>query len=338
MTKDYYNILGVDKNVDEKTLKKTYRKLSKKYHPDMNKDNPEAEEKFKEIAEAYDVLSNPTKKENYDKFGSADGSQFGRGNPYGDSFDMNDIFESFFGGRKPNRPQPRKGADIRVNIKLKLEEVFSGVHKKIKYKRNEVCNPCGGEGGTTQQCVTCRGLGNVNIIQNTPFGRVQNTTRCGQCRGSGKQIIKACKDCGGNGVNIKEELLEFDIPRGIMEGEKLVIHTKGNSIQNGVNGDLVINISELPHEVFRRQNMDLYQRLNLKFKELVLGGPIEVDTIDGRIRVNIKSGTEIGHILRVPQKGLDRGGSRGDMMLEIWLEVPTKLTEEEKEKINHLNI
>ena len=335
MVKDYYNVLGVDKNVDDKSLKKAYRKLSKQYHPDVNKDNPEAEEKFKEIAEAYDVLSDPQKKQNYDTFGTPDGQQR---NPFGSGgFDVNDIFEQFFGrDNQRQRNRVKRGSDIRVNIKLSLEDVFTGVHKKIKYRRNTSCVECNGNGGESKICSACRGMGHVNSIQNTPFGRIQSTVPCGSCGGEGKIIVTPCKSCGGKGIKLKEEFLEFDIPAGIMGGEQLVIKQKGNAIKGGINGELIINVIELPHETFVRKNLDLHQRLTLSYKELVLGVNKEINTIDGKIRMKVKEGTEVGHILRVPQKGLVRQGNRGDLMLEIWLDIPKKLTEEEKNKINSL--
>lgn len=339
MTKDYYNILGVDKSADEKTLKKAYRKLSKQYHPDVNKDNPAAEEKFKEVAEAYDVLSNPQKKQNYDRFGSADGRS---GNPFGGGFDVNDIFESFFGndrgGNPYSRSNNRRGNDIRVNVKVTLEEVFKGIHKKIKYKRNTTCESCNGTGGDTQVCNNCGGKGMISGIQNTPFGKIRSNFACPNCGGSGEIIIKACRNCGTQGVKIKEELLEFDVPMGIMDGERLMVRGKGNAVKKGQNGDLIINIIEVPHPIFKRKNIDIHQRVNLSLKEILLGSPKEISTIDGKIRINIKAGTPIGHILRVPGKGLMRENNKGDMMVEIWVDIPKDLSDEEKNKIEELNI
>tara|TARA_B100000963_G_scaffold71590_2_gene59790 strand:- start:1113 stop:2135 length:1023 start_codon:yes stop_codon:yes gene_type:complete len=340
MGKDYYSTLGVDKNVDDKTLKKAYRKLSKKYHPDVNKDNPQAEEKFKEIAEAYDVLSDPQKKQNYDNFGSADGRG---GNPFGDGFDVNDIFESFFGGNNNQNPfgrrsRQQKGGDIRVKVKLTLEEVFSGVHKKIKYRRNKSCGECNGSGGDSSRCVTCAGRGVVVGVQNTPFGRIKTNVSCPKCNGNGEIITKSCKSCGTQGVKLNEELVEFDIPKGIMEGEQLIIRGKGNSVKKGINGDLIINIVEVPHELFNRKNIDIHQRIYLTYKELILGTPKEIKTIDGLIRITIKEGTDVGHVLRVPGKGIKRNNQQGDMMVEVWLEIPKELSEEEKVKIEELNI
>ena len=336
MTKDLYDILGVDKNVDDSTLKKAYRKLSKKYHPDVNPDDPTAEEKFKEISHAYTILSDKQKRQNYDMYGSADGQS----NPFGGgNMNMDDIINSFFGGNpfgNRGRKQMKKGSDIRVNIKLELEDIFTGTHKKIKYKRNGECKPCNNSGGKTQRCVTCNGAGVINQIQNTPFGRIRNTVHCSKCAGKGNIIINPCKTCGGNGTLLSEETLEFDIPAGILDGESLVVKGKGNAIPQGINGDLIINIVEVSHPTFKRKGVDLHVRLPLTYKEIVLGTPKEVETIDGKIRIKIKEGTEIGHILRVPKKGLKRQNQQGDMLIEIWLDVPKNISEEEKEIINQL--
>ncbi len=342
MSKDYYNVLGVTKNSSEKEIKKAYRNLSKKYHPDLNPDNAQAEEKFKSVAEAYDVLSNPDKKKNYDMFGHAEGR---RGNPFSNGgFDMGDIFNSFFGaddnpfnsGRRKKRVV--RGTDIRINLKLTLEDVFNGIHKKIKYRRNDFCGTCEGTGGKSSMCQSCGGTGQITRISNTPFGRIQNTVLCPTCMGEGKIITDPCKKCTGNGVNLTEETVEFDIPTGVMEGENLIIKTKGNAIKGGLNGDLIINIIEIPHDTFTRKNQDIYQRIKLKYKDLVLGTPYELDTLDGKIRINIKEGTEIGHILRVPKKGITKDKYTGDMMVEVWLDIPKNIDEENKKIIQSLNI
>ena len=340
MGKDYYNILGVNKNADAKEIKKSYRKLSKKYHPDLNPNNTQAEEKFKDIAEAYSVLSDSEKRSNYDRFGTADG----RGNPFSNGgFDMNDIFNSFFGDEgNPfgggKRRKIIKGTDIRVNLKVTLEDIFFGVHKRIKYKRNESCTTCESTGGKSKQCQMCRGTGQITRVSNTPFGRIQNTAMCPTCVGEGKIIFDPCKKCNGNGVNLMDETVEFDLPKGIMDSENLVIKTKGNAIKGGLNGDLIINIVETPHEKFKRKNQDIYQRIKLSYKDLVLGTPYELDTLNGKIRINVKAGTEIGHILRVPKKGLIRENYTGDMMVEVWLDIPKNLNDEEKKVIESLKI
>ena len=340
MTKDYYEVLGVDKSVDDPSLKKAYRKLSKQYHPDVNPDDPQSEEKFKEVAEAYGILSNKEKRQNYDMYGSATGAA----NPFGGggNINMDDIFNSFFGGGNPfnggRRQQKRKGSDIRVNIRVTLDDIFRGTHKKIKYKRKEECDSCKGTGGKHIGCNPCQGRGIVNQVHSTPMGRVQNTVHCPSCGGKGKIITDPCNGCQGQGVKPNEEILEFNIPQGIMDGEVLALRGKGNSIQDGIYGDLLVNIIEIPHEKFRRMGLDIHQRINLSYKDLVLGSATEVETLDGKIRINVKKGTLVGHTLRVPNKGLLRDNRQGDMLIEVWLDIPKDVSEEEKKIIEQLKV
>lgn len=341
MVKDYYNILEVNKNSTEEEIKKSYRKLSKKYHPDLNPNNAEAENKFKEIAEAYSILSDKDKKSNYDNYGDPNG----RPNSFG-GMNMEDVFSNFFGGGNPFGGNPFggrrnvvvKGSDIRININLSLEDVFTGVNKKIKYKRKSKCNTCSGTGGDQINCTTCNGHGMVNQVQNTNFGRMQTTITCPTCNGEGKKIINPCTICNGSGSSDIEDIYEFNIPRGIMDGEALKVPGKGNHIKNGREGDLLINIVEKPHEKFRRVGLDLHQRIEFTYKDLVLGSSVEIPTINGRIKMNINPGTNIGSLLRVPKKGLIRGGEQGDMIVETWLEIPKNISEEEKNIILSLKI
>ena len=331
MNKDYYQILGVDRNADESEIKKAYRKLSKEHHPDLNPNNKESEEKFKSIAEAYSVLSDKEKKINYDRFGTADG----RTNPFG-GMNMDDIFSSFHANMNK---RTMKGGDIRINIKLTLEEMYHGTQKKIIYRKLSKCEPCNGKGGETIDCVTCNGIGMVNSIQNTPFGKMQTTMQCPNCSGSGTVITKKCGICLGNGVSQQEVPFEFDLPKGIMDGEMLRVYGMGNSVRNGVEGDLIINVIETPHEKFKRVGLDIHQKINLTYKDLVMGNDsVEIDTIDNKIRFKIHSGTKIGAMLRVPNKGFVRENQNGDMLMEIWLDIPTNIDEEEKDKINSLKI
>lgn len=339
MSKDYYNILGVEKNAGESVIKKAYRKLSKKYHPDINQSDPQAEDQFKEVAEAYGVLSNKEKKQNYDTYGSVDGinnHSFGNAN-----FNMDDIFNSFFGGNNPfnsrnTKKGINKGSDIKIVIRIILEEVFTGIEKKIKYRKNDKCIICNGTGGKSIGCNKCNGKGIMSQIQTTPLGRIQSTVTCPHCGGAGHILINPCRGCMGKGSKIKEETLEFVIPPGIMDGEILVIERSGNFIKNGINGDLLINIIEVPHHKFKRNGIDIHQRLNLKYKDLVLGSSIELETLNGKIRINIKAGTQVGHILRVPSKGLKRDRRIGDMLVEIWVEIPINIKNEEKSIIEQL--
>lgn len=333
MSKDYYNILGVNKEANESEIKKSYRKLSKKYHPDVNPNNKEAEDKFKEIAEAYSVLSDSEKRSNYDRFGSADGRG---GNPFGD-MGMDDIFSQFFGGGRQRQNRRRKGNDIRVNIKLSLEDIYNGVNKKIKYRKTNKCSECNNTGGESSKCTTCNGQGVINQVQNTPFGRIQNSVMCSNCQGSGEMIVKPCGSCGGNGTKMGEVEYEFEIPKGLMDGEMLRVGGMGNAIKKGIDGDLIINIVEIPHDKFRRVGNDIHQTLNLTYKDLVLGNDdIQVDTMNGKIKIKIKKGTDIGTMLRIPTKGFIRGNETGDMLLEVWLDIPKEVSKEDEEKINSL--
>ena len=284
MSKDYYEILGVGRDAEPSDIKKSYRKLSKKYHPDVNPNNKEAEDKFKDIAEAYSVLSDSEKRSNYDRFGSADG----RGNPFG-GMDMDDIFSQFFGGGNPfggNRQQNRrrKGNDIRINLKMSLEDLYKGVHKKIKYRKTNKCSTCDNTGGEHTKCTDCGGRGMRIQVQDTPFGRVQQSVVCGKCQGSGNMLTKACNTCSGSGVTSKEVEYEFDVPRGLLDGEMLKVNGMGNAVKSGIDGDLIINIVEIPHEKFRRMGNDIHQTLNLTYKDLVLGNTdVHVETMDAKM-------------------------------------------------------
>lgn len=341
MSKNYYNILGVDKNVSDGDLKKAYRKLSKKYHPDVNPDNKEAEDKFKDIAEAYDVLSNKEKRQNYDTFGDPKGrgaNPFGGGgDPFG-GMNMDDIFSQFFGNRNPRGQQRRrpKGQDLRINIKMSLEDIYSGIVKKIKYKRVKKCESCNGGGGETVGCNQCNGTGVFVKIVNGPFGRMQQQSTCPSCNGNGKLIKVACNSCNSNGGNLIEETVELKIPQGITDGEIMVSRGGGNFVRDGEYGDLILQIVELPHDKFRRNGLDIHHRLKLPYDKLVLGGPIEVETINGRIRMNIKEGTEVGETLRVPGKGFIRDNHKGDMLIETWIEIPKKPSKEYKDWVEKL--
>lgn len=328
MSKDYYGILDVTPTATEKEIKKAYRKIALKYHPDRNPDNKEAEDKFKEAAEAYEVLSDKTKRDNYDRYGTADGPSGGRG------FDPRD-FEQMF-NQSFNRQRQRKGSDIRISLQLTIKDIFTGVHKKIKYKRKDTCGDCSGEGGETERCTVCNGSGFVNITQSTPWGVVQTMTTCENCGGGGKSIKTPCGTCNGQGSVDKEDMVEFDVPRGIFGNEYLTIHNKGNSIKGGVNGDFIVSVVEMPDDKFVRKGLDIAQRITLSYKDLVLGTPSEVETLDGRIRITVKEGTPIGHILRVPRKGLVRDDRIGDMLIEVWLDVPQNVSDEEKEIIKQL--
>jgi molecular chaperone DnaJ len=256
MSKNYYDILGVDKSVSENDLKKAYRKLSKKYHPDLNPDNKEAEDKFKDVAEAYDVLSDKEKRQNYDMFGDAKGRQ---GNPFGGGMGMDDIFSQFFGGgQRKSQVRKPKGRDLRVNIKVSLEEIYTGAKKKFKYRHIKMCEPCGGFGGDNDVCNQCNGTGNFAQIVNTPIGRMRQDGPCPNCAGQGRIIKKPCTKCGGRGGVSVEDQFEVDVPKGVNDGEIMVAKGGGDFVRNGIPGDLILQIVELQHDKYRRSGLDLH--------------------------------------------------------------------------------
>lgn len=337
--KDYYEVLGVDRSAPESEIKKAYRTLSKKYHPDLNPDNKEAEENFKMIAEAYETLSNPEKKSNYDRFGHGQPSQ--GGNPF---TNMDDILRNFgFGNGNPfgqRNNGPRFGQDLKLNLKLTLEEIFLGVNKKIKYTRNQACGSCNGDGGTGRKsCPNCNGAGNVVNVIRTPIGVMQNVEQCSVCSGQGYVVENTCRECSGNGILRKEQEMSVDIPRGMKEENSLVYNGMGNAVKSGQPGKLVIGITELPHSHFVRMNNDLKLNLKLTYPELVLGGKVELPVIDGgKIRVTIPEYSNIGDNLRINNKGLfpineDR---RGDMIINLDIDMPKQISDEERNIINNL--
>lgn len=334
MEKDYYKILEVEKNASKKEIKNSYRKLSKKYHPDLNPDNEKAEEKFKEIANAYSVLSDDTKRINYDKFGNENGNT--THNPF-NHMNYEDIFSTFFNERN-NNLRKKKGGDIRLKIELTLEEIFTGVNKTIKYKKRDKCNSCSGTGGETKVCDNCKGNGFLVFVQNTPMGRIQKNVKCNVCNGEKNIITNPCKKCDSSGTLVNETIFNFELPKGIMDSEMLKFNGKGNSVKNGVEGDLIVLIVEKTHDTFKRVGIDLHQRINFTYEDLVNGNDsVEVVTIDGKIRFKVKKGTQIGTILRIPKKGLKKGDNIGDMLLEVWLKIPENITKKEKKEKNEIN-
>jgi len=320
MSKNYYEILGVSRDANETDIKKAYRKLSKQYHPDLNPDNKEAEDKFKEIAEAYEILSNPQKKQNYDQYGDPNGNPFGYDNMF----------------TRQARPIVPRGENVRVNLTLTLEEMFNGTEKKIKYRRKNKCGSCSGEGGKTESCTTCNGSGHVMHEVNTFFGRARQLGLCNNCNGIGRVVVDSCKTCNGSGVEYIEEELDVNIPRGVDENDSFTQRGKGNHARGGTTGDLWIRIIPKPHNKFIRKDLDLHHRLMLDYPTLVLGGKIDFETLDGKLRLTIKKGTEIGESLRIPNKGMIRNGRRGDILLETWLEIPKNLSEEEEKIVESL--
>ncbi len=344
--RDYYEVLGVDKSADESTIKKAYRQLAKKYHPDMNPGDKEAEAKFKEVNEAYDVLSDPDKKAKYDQYGHAafdpsmgGGSGFGGFGDFG-GFDINDIFSSFFGGAaggSTRRNGPIRGDDITVRLTISFEESVFGCKKEIQYSKVQKCAECSGsgaeKGSTPKTCPTCGGSGQVRVQQRTPFGIMQTQKTCEECRGTGKIIEHKCSACRGSGFTRVQKKLEVNIPAGIDDGQQLSLRYQGSDGMNGGNaGDLNIIISVRPHSVFERDGDDLYCEVPITYAEATLGAEIEIPTLEGSIKYNIPEGTQTGTVFTLRNKGVTRVNSkiRGNLYITVVVEVPKNLTSEQK--------
>ena len=352
--RDYYEVLGVDKNASANDIKKAYRKLAIQYHPDKNPGDKEAEEKFKEAAEAYGVLSDPDKKARYDQFGfegvsGAGGSGFG-----GAGMDINDIFSMFgdifggrggfggfggFGGGGGSRPAKFRGSDQRVKVKLTLQEIANGVTKKFKLKKYVPCTHCNGSGaenGAVDTCPECKGTGRVIRTQQSFFGMMQSEVACPHCNGQGKIIKNKCKHCNGEGIVMGEEIVEVNIPAGVYEGMQLSMRGKGNAGKfNGVPGDLLILVEEEKHPTLVRDENDLIYSLLLDIPTAALGGFAEIPTIDGKAKVTIDPGTQPGKVLRLRGKGLPtlNGYGKGDIVVNISVYIPETLSKEEKKAV-----
>lgn len=358
--KDYYDILGVSKSASADEIKKAYRKLAIKYHPDKNPDDKEAEENFKEAAEAYEVLSNPEKRQRYDQFGHA-GTQGGFGGGYGGGgMNMEDIFsqfgdifgggspfDSFFGGggggSRSGGRRVQRGSNLRIKVKLTLEEIAHGVEKKIKVNKQVVCNTCHGSGAkdknSVQTCKTCGGTGSVRRVTNTILGQMQTTSTCPTCNGEGTTITSKCTACHGDGIVRGEETISINIPAGVSEGMQLSMSGKGNAApRGGVPGDLIILIEEIPHETLKREGNNVIYDLHVSFVDAALGTSIEIPTIDGKARIKLEPGTQGGKILRLKGKGIPEVNSyhKGDQLVQVNVWTPKTINNEERELLEKL--
>ncbi len=354
--RDYYEVLGVDRNASASDIKKAYRKKAIEYHPDKNPGNKEAEEKFKEAAEAYSVLSDPDKKARYDQFGFEGVSGAGGAGGFGQGMDMNDIFSMFgdifgggggfggfsgFSGGRSSGPAKFRGSDLRVKVKLTLQEIANGVTKKFKLKKNVACQHCGGsgaEGNATETCPECNGTGRVVRTQQSFFGMMRTEVACTRCNGTGKIIKNKCKHCNGDGVVMGEEVVEVQIPAGVADGMQLSMRGKGNAGKhNGINGDLLIQVEEEKHPQLVRDDNDLIYSLLLDIPTATLGGVAEIPTIEGKAKVTIDAGTQPGKVLRLRGKGLPslNGYGRGDIVVNVSVYIPESLSRDEKKAMEN---
>lgn len=347
--RDYYEVLGVDRNADDDALKKAYRKLAKKYHPDVNPGNQEAAEKFKEASEAYSVLSDPQKRSQYDQFGHAAFEQGGPGGFGGFDFnasDMGDIFGDLFGdlfggGRRSSRggpSGPMRGANVRTSVNITFEEAVFGCSKQIELNLREPCGTCGGSGakpGTSPEtCQKCHGTGRIITTQQSIFGMMQSQTACPDCRGTGKIIREKCPDCHGSGYVTKRTRLSVDIPAGIDNGMSVRIRDKGEpGTAGGPRGDLLVEVRVSRHPIFQRDDMNIYSTAPVSFPTAALGGKIRIKTVDGEVEYTVKAGTPTDTKIRLRGKGVPSVHNkerRGDHYVTLVVQVPTKLSREQK--------
>ena len=359
--RDYYEVLGVVKNADGDAIKQSYRKLAMQYHPDRNPGDKASEEKFKEAAEAYEVLSSADKRARYDRLGHAgvDGnSGYGGGGSHFNSAEdifsaFGDIFgemggspfESFFGGSGggQRRPQGQRGSNLRIKVRLSLEEIAQGVTKKIKVKKQISCNVCHGSGAkdsnSVTTCNTCKGSGYVRQVRNTFLGQMATTSACPTCKGNGRVVTANCGNCKGEGTLFGEEMIDLQIPAGVADGMQLQLSGKGNAgAKGGGAGDLIISIEEAPHEYFQREGMNVHHELYVNFADAALGTSVEVPTLDGRVRIKIPAGMQAGKVFRLEGKGLPSVQSygKGDQLVHVNIWTPKKINDDERALLERL--
>ena len=348
--RDYYEVLGVSKGASEEEIKKAYKKLARKYHPDMNPGDKEAEEKFKEVNEANEILSDPEKKARYDQFGFAGvdpsygagaGGGFNGGFDFGD---LGDIFGSFFGGgfggARANPNAPQRGESLRTSVTISFEEAAFGCEKEVSIDRVEQCGECHGSGcaaGTTAEvCPDCRGSGVVQQRRQTPLGFMSTSAPCGRCGGKGRIIHQPCKHCGGKGMVRKRKTLSVNIPAGIDNGQTISLRGQGNAGKNGgPAGDLLIVVAVRPHDIFRREGTSVLCEAPITFTQAVLGAELEIPTIDGKVKYSIPEGTQSGTTFRLKGKGIPglNGRGRGDQYVTVYIETPRNLNREQKDAL-----
>ncbi len=356
--RDYYEILGVDKKATKDEIKKAYRDLAKKYHPDLNPGNKEAEEKFKEAAEAYEVLSDDQKRAKYDKYGhqgmnaGQDFHGFSDINDifrnFGDIFGGGSIFDDFFGtgtqsrgGRQRTTGTP--GSDLKINLKLTLEEIATGTTKKVKIKRYIKCSSCNGTGAKDNSsfntCPVCKGSGEIRQVSKSFFGQFVNITQCNNCNGTGKVISDPCRKCAGDGRVLEESTIQISVPAGVVDNSYMTLRGEGNAGKNGgPAGDIIVVFSELKHEYFVREGDNVIYELLLSYPEAVLGTEVEIPTLTGRAKLKIEPGIQPGKFLKMREKGIQHLNSHGagDQLVKINIYVPNKIDGKERELLKEL--
>ncbi len=347
--RDYYEVLGVSRGASEAEIKKAYRKLAKENHPDLHPGDKEAEARFKEVNEAYEVLSDADKKARYDQYGHAGvDPNFGAGGGFDGSFDfgdLGDIFGSFFGGgfgggRRTNPNAPQRGESIRLSLAISFEEAAFGCEKSVTVERMETCDTCHGNGcapgSTPEVCPDCHGTGTVQVRRQTPMGVFATSSPCTRCGGKGKIIHQPCKDCHGTGAVRKRKTIQASIPAGIDNGQTISIRGQGNAGKNGgPAGDLLITITVRPHELFRREGTSVLCEAPITFAQAVLGAELEIPTIDGKVKYELPEGTQSGTTFRLKGKGIPalNGRGRGDQYVTVYIETPRNLNKEQKEAL-----
>ena len=334
MKRDNYEVLGIERNASEQEVKKAYRTLARQYHPDVNPGNKEAEEKFKEVTDAYEVLSDPEKRARYDQFGHEDPSQGG----FGDAGGFGDIFDMFFGGGGgQRRGGPQRGSDLRYALTLSFEEAVFGVEKEIQIPRDETCTDCQGSGAAPgthpTTCSQCHGSGQVKAVQRTPFGQIQTARTCPTCQGEGRIVSSPCSTCHGQGKVRKVKTIKINVPEGSEEGLNLRLSGDGEAgAKGGPPGDLYILLQVKPHKFFEREGNDIYCEVPITFIQASLGAEVEVPTLDGVVKMKVPEGTQTSTVFRLKGHGVPRrrASGRGDQHVRVVLTTPTKLNEKQK--------
>lgn len=355
--RDYYEILGVSRDVTPEELKKAYRKMAVKYHPDKNPDNKEAEAKFKEAAEAYSVLNDPQKRQQFDRFGHAGPAGGGFGGFDAGGFDISDALRQFMeqgfgfgdifgggGGGGRRRQASRRGGDLQVRLKLTLEEIATGVTKKLKIKKSISCEECNGTGSAkysrTTSCPVCHGSGELRQVSQSLFGQMVNVTTCHRCRGEGQTIENPCRSCRGEGRTSGSKTIEINVPAGVAHGNYIPLHNEGNiGIRGGQAGDLMVHIEELSHNVFERRGDDVIMVMPISFPKAALGTTMEIPTLTGKAKLNVVAGTQSGKVFRMRGKGIPRlrSAGMGDQLVQIQVYVPNHLSSAEKQRLTELD-